>query len=64
VDRNPRFLADLRGVGQADIVGFGDVGVRSALSDGAGGFLPRKPAAPDFGYPYRGWSDGGGSTSD
>jgi hypothetical protein len=55
VDRNPRFLADLTGNGRADIVGFGDVGVRTALSNGNGTFQARLLAAPDFGYDARAW---------
>lgn len=55
VERNPRFLADLRGVGRADIVGFYNVGVRTALSSTGGAFGAIRVAAPDFGYEVRGW---------
>lgn len=55
VGRNPRFLADLRGNGRADIVGFGNVGVRTALSNIGGTFGAVQLAAPDFGYEARTW---------
>ena len=55
VDRNPRFLAGLTGNGRADIVGFADVGVRTALSNGNGTFMPKRLAAPDFGFHIRSW---------
>jgi hypothetical protein len=54
VDRHPRFLADLRGIGVADIVGFGDEGVWVALGDGRGGFGAPFLAVRDFGY-AQGW---------
>jgi hypothetical protein len=38
VDMHPRFLADLTGDGRADIVGFGDAGVWTALNNGNGTF--------------------------
>src|SRR5882762_1828848 len=37
-DRNPRFLADITGDGRADIVGFGNDGVYTAVATGSGGF--------------------------
>ena len=40
VDKHPRFLADITGDGRADIVGFGDDGVWTALSNGDGTFQP------------------------
>jgi hypothetical protein len=55
VDRNPRFLARVAAPQRADIVGFGDVGVRTALSTGAGGFGQTLLAAPDFGFWPRSW---------
>jgi hypothetical protein len=36
-------------------IGFGNVGVRTALSTGAGGFAQAQLAAPDFGYWARPW---------
>ncbi len=38
VSANPRLLADITGDGKADIVGFGDDGVWTALSNGDGTF--------------------------
>jgi FG-GAP-like repeat len=38
VERHPRFLADLTGDGRADIVGFGDAVVWTALNNGDGTF--------------------------
>ena len=49
VDQHPRFLADLTGDGRADIVGFGDDGVWTALGNGDGGFQPAKFVLADFG---------------
>src|SRR5439155_7705242 len=51
VDRHPRLLADLRAVGLADVVGFGDAGVMIDLSNGDGTY--RQPplfVIPNFGY--------------
>jgi hypothetical protein len=39
VDRHPRLLADLTGDRRADIVGFGEAGVGTALSNGDGADL-------------------------
>ena len=55
VDKHPRFLADLRGNGRCDIVGFGDAGVYVALSNGDGSFGPVQFVVPDFGYEAGGW---------
>ena len=55
VDRNPRFLARVAASQRADIVGFGNVGVRTALSTANGGFGQAQLAAPDFGYWARSW---------
>ena len=41
VDKHPRFVVDINGNGHADIVGFGDAGVWTALGDGNGGSLSR-----------------------
>jgi hypothetical protein len=38
VDRHPRFMADINHDGRADIVGFGDAGVYTALARGDGTF--------------------------
>ena len=48
-------LARLQAVRIADIVGFGNVGVRTALSTANGGFGQVRLAAPDFGYWARSW---------
>lgn len=53
VGRNPRFLARVAASQRADIVGFGNVGVRTALSTSGGGFEQAQIAAPDFGYQAR-----------
>ncbi len=55
VDRHPRFMADLTGNGRADIVGFGDGGVWTALSCGDGTFEPPRLVLEDFGYVAGGW---------
>ena len=55
VDRNPRFLARVAAGQRADIVGFGNVSVRTSLSTGTGGFAPAQLAAPDFGWWARPW---------
>jgi hypothetical protein len=46
VDKHPRVLADVRGLGRADIVGFGNAGVYIAFSNGDGTF-DFTPAARD-----------------
>jgi hypothetical protein len=38
IDRHPRLLADINRDGLADIVGFGDAGIYTALSRGDGTF--------------------------
>ncbi|HEV7703242.1 MAG TPA: VCBS repeat-containing protein, partial [Gemmatimonadaceae bacterium] len=56
VDRHPRFLADVRGIGRADIIGFGDAGVYVALSNGDGTFAYQPiPVVNDFGFDVGGW---------
>src|SRR5690606_13955587 len=56
VDRHPRFLADIRGIGRPDIVGFGNAGVYVALSNGDGGFSYQpQPVLADFGFEAGGW---------
>ncbi len=55
VDRNPRFLADITGGGSADIVGFGDTGVWTALSKGDGTFEPARVVLANFGLGAGGW---------
>ena len=55
VEKHPRFLADLTGDGRADIVGFGDAGVWTALSNGDGTFQAPKFVVADFGFEAGGW---------
>ncbi|WP_190085778.1 VCBS repeat-containing protein [Streptomyces longisporoflavus] len=54
VEKHPRFLADITGDGTADIVGFGDQGVWTALSNGDGTFKEAKFVLADLGY-ESGW---------
>ena len=54
VDRHPRFVADITGDGKADIVGFGDAGVWTALGNGDGTFQAPKFVIADLGY-NQGW---------
>lgn len=54
VDKHPRFVTDLNGDGRADIVGFGDAGVWTALGNGDGSFADAGFALPNFGID-RGW---------
>ncbi len=49
VDLHPRFVVDLTGNGHADIVGFGDAGVWTALGNGDGTFQPAKYVLAEFG---------------
>jgi hypothetical protein len=55
VDQHPRFMADTRGNGRADIVGFGDAGayVSRALADGR--FQTPVQVVNNFGYNAGGW---------
>ncbi len=56
VDEHPRMLADLRALGRADIVAFGNDGVYVALSNGDGTFaFTPQPALNDFGRDAGGW---------
>jgi hypothetical protein len=54
LERHPRFLADLTGNGRADIIGFGDAGVWTALNNGDGTFQPAKFVIANLGY-NQGW---------
>ena len=59
VDKHPRFLTDLTGDRRADIVGFGDAGVWTALGNGDGTFQNPNFVLANFGYggtyPTGGW---------
>jgi hypothetical protein len=55
IDKHPRFLADLRGNGRADIVGFGNAGVYIALSNGDGTFAQVRFVLADLGEEAGGW---------
>src|SRR5215831_17332272 len=55
IEQHPRLLADLRGIGRADIVGFADAGVFTALSNGDGTFAEPRFVIPDFGLDAGGW---------
>src|SRR5215207_5000680 len=54
VEKHPRVLADRTGDGRADIVGFGDAGVWTALSNGDGSFQPHQFVLAEFGFD-QGW---------
>jgi phospholipase C len=54
VEKHPRFLADLTGDGRADIVGFGDAGVWTAVNNGDGTFGSMRFVIGDLGY-NQGW---------
>ena len=54
VEKHPRFLADLTGDGRADIVGFGDAGIWTAVNNGDGTFQPVRFVVENLGY-NQGW---------
>ncbi|KAH9041449.1 hypothetical protein EDB84DRAFT_1396355 [Lactarius hengduanensis] len=54
VEKHIRCLADIRGVGRSDIVGFGHGGVIVSKNDGNAKFNPAYLALGDFGY-HTGW---------
>src|ERR1022692_260779 len=54
VASHPRFVIDLTGNGHADIVGFGDAGVWTAIGDGGGGFAAAQYVLAGFGV-QQGW---------
>ncbi|KAH9041469.1 hypothetical protein EDB83DRAFT_1624137 [Lactarius deliciosus] len=54
VEKHIRYLADIRGIGRSDIVGFGDGGVIVSKNDGNANFNPIYLALRDFGY-RQGW---------
>jgi len=55
VDKHIRYMADIRNVGRADIVGFGGAGVLVSQNNGDLNFSPATLALNDFGYNAGGW---------
>ncbi|KIJ92371.1 hypothetical protein K443DRAFT_113706, partial [Laccaria amethystina LaAM-08-1] len=55
VEHHPRFLVDLTGTGQADIVGFASGEVYVAYNDGKGGFMPISKLIDGFGIKGGEW---------
>jgi len=55
VEKHPRFMADIRNIGRADIVGFGDDGVFVSLNNGDGIFSTASLVTTSFGYESSGW---------
>ena len=55
IEKHIRFIGDIRNIGRADIIGFGNPGVIVSLNDGTGSFGPVKLAVADFGYNAGGW---------
>jgi len=53
-DKHVRVMADITGDGAADIVGFGDAGVATAIANGGGVFFPARFVVDNFGY-NQGW---------
>ncbi|MFN8571379.1 MAG: FG-GAP-like repeat-containing protein [Gemmatimonadaceae bacterium] len=54
VDKHPRVVLDLNGDGIADIIGFGDDGVWTAIGNGDGTFQPAQFVQENFGV-NQGW---------
>ena len=55
VEQHPRTMGDINGDGLADIIGFGNAGVYTALSNGDGTFRASKLGLKSFGYNTGGW---------
>jgi hypothetical protein len=55
IDKHIRYMADIRNVGRADIIGFGDAGVLISRNKGGLNFGPATLALNDFGYNAGGW---------
>jgi hypothetical protein len=55
VEKHPRLVVDLTGDGRADVIGFGDAGVRVALNQGDATFAGQQLVLADFGYTAGGW---------
>ncbi|PVF95753.1 hypothetical protein CPB86DRAFT_875489 [Serendipita vermifera] len=56
VEKHPRFLADLTGDGKADVIGFGEAGVRVSINNGDKTFQSPKLVVKDFGHTAGYWS--------
>ena len=54
VEEHPRYVVDLNGNGKADIIGFGNDGVWTAMNKGDGTFYPAQYILADFGV-NQGW---------
>ena len=55
VEHHPRFLVDLTGTGQVDIVGFASGAVQVAYNDRKGGFMPVSTLIDGFGISGGEW---------
>ncbi|HXG80275.1 MAG TPA: alkaline phosphatase family protein [Sphingomicrobium sp.] len=53
-EKHPRFVADLTGWGNADLIGFGDDGVWTAVGNGDGTFQPPNFVVQNLGF-NQGW---------
>jgi hypothetical protein len=56
-DKHPRFVVDITGDGRADVVGFGDAGVYSAVATSNGQYQASVQVSNDFGF-NTGWRVG------
>src|SRR2546429_1261634 len=56
-DRHPRFVVDVTGDRRADVVGFGETGVHTAVATGDGSYAPSFQVSNVFGY-NAGWRVG------
>jgi hypothetical protein len=54
IEKHPRFVLDVNGDRMADLIGFGDEFVWTAIGDGQGGFGPARPVHNNFCY-KQGW---------
>ena len=55
LERDERLVVDLTGDGNADIIGFGEAGTWTAVSNGAGSFFPARRLNDNFGA-SQGWT--------
>ncbi|MFC5835505.1 S8 family serine peptidase [Nonomuraea insulae] len=55
VERHPRFVADLTGDSQADLLGFGDAGAYVSMNNGKGAYGNLNLKIGNFGYEAGGW---------